>query len=121
MRSGKGKAEELFKDAHVIFNGAHTLMGHWNLLGKRFECLSKNKRFLIYATNNFKDKKVKKEEKNWCETALVIYFNGKKLEKLVDVCENKTGCLEITKWPEDLKQESPVRGLLLKTTGAYFN
>jgi hypothetical protein len=41
----------LFEHAHLICNGAHTQMGNWGKLDRRFEYLSRDGRCALYATN----------------------------------------------------------------------
>jgi hypothetical protein len=45
-------AATLFDGARVVFNGAHTNMGNWAKLNRRFEWLSRGPRLALYATNN---------------------------------------------------------------------
>lgn len=42
----------IFDHVSVVFNGAHTNMGNWNKLKKRFEYLSREGRITIFLTNN---------------------------------------------------------------------
>lgn len=42
---------ELFEHAHIVCNGAHTVMGNWGKLERRFEYLSRRGRCALYATN----------------------------------------------------------------------
>lgn len=42
----------LFEHVSVTFNGAHSNMGNWNKLNRRFEYLSRGGRLALYATNN---------------------------------------------------------------------
>lgn len=62
----------------VLLNPAHTTMGQWNLLNKRFEKLSENNKTVIFTTNKGKNncKGNIEEIKSW-STALRVYKDGK--------------------------------------------
>ncbi len=57
----------IFDHVPVVFNGAHTNMGNWNKLKKRFEYLSRDRRIAIFLTNNSRS--------SWRGSARV-YFDG---------------------------------------------
>jgi hypothetical protein len=57
----------IFDHVPVVFNGAHTNMGNWNKLKKRFEYLSRDGRIAIFLTNNSRS--------SWRGSARV-YFDG---------------------------------------------
>ena len=61
-------AANLFQGVRVLFNGAHTSMGEWGKIERRFEFLSSEKRWLLYATNN--------KKKNWGSSAVRVYYDG---------------------------------------------
>lgn len=42
---------DLFEHAEIVCNGAHTVMGNWGKLDRRFEYLSRGNRVALYATN----------------------------------------------------------------------
>ncbi len=54
----------------VLVNPAHTSMGQWNLLHKRFAYLSQAGRSLLYCTNN--------SHSSW-QTSLCVYQDSKKI------------------------------------------
>lgn len=56
----------------VVFNGAHSNMGNWGKLDKRFEFLSQGGRLSLYATNNGADRP------SW-RSALRAWHDGRKL------------------------------------------
>jgi len=60
---------------NIIVNRCHTIMGHWNYLGKKLINLSKNS-LAIYLTNNNKNKQS-------ISTDLRIYMNEQTIEKKV--------------------------------------
>lgn len=62
----------LFTDAAIIHNGAHTIMGNWSKLNARFEWLSKEGRLVTYATNN------DKPQSPW-RRAVRVYFDGQRI------------------------------------------
>jgi hypothetical protein len=66
-----GPFSNLFPGIRLIFNGAHTKMGEWGKLERRFEFLSANKRWFFYATNN--------DQKTWGSSTLRIYYDGCKI------------------------------------------
>ena len=57
----------IFDHVPVVFNGAHSNMGNWNKLKKRFEYLSRDRRLAIFLTNNSRS--------SWRASARV-YFDG---------------------------------------------
>ena len=65
------KTFDLFRGVPVIFNGAHTTMGEWGKLQRRFEFLSKGKRWAFYATNSNK--------KTWGRSTLQAYYDGRRI------------------------------------------
>ncbi len=56
----------------VVFNGAHTNMGNWGKLNRRFQFLSKRARLCLYATNNGAD------VASW-RSSLGAWYDGKKV------------------------------------------
>lgn len=58
----------LFGDLRLVFNGAHTKMGNWGKLERRFEFLSSGERWALYATNN--------STEDWGASTLRAYYNG---------------------------------------------
>lgn len=52
VRVRHGASTTLFEGARIVFNGAHTNMGNWGKLNRRFEWLSAGPRLALYATNN---------------------------------------------------------------------
>jgi len=54
----------------VLVNPAHTSMGQWNLLHKRFAYFSRSERTLLYCTNN--------THRSW-RTGLCVYRDGKEV------------------------------------------
>jgi hypothetical protein len=65
-----GLAESLFDHVPVILNGAHTVMGNWGKLERRFEFLSRGGRFVFYVTNN--------DSSAWGR-CVRVYHNGARL------------------------------------------
>ncbi len=65
-----GLAKQLFGHVQIVFNGAHTVMGNWGKLERRFEFLSGRSRIALYATNNTKS--------SW-GSSVRIYQGGKKI------------------------------------------
>lgn len=63
---------DVFDHVRCVVNGAHTTMGNWGKLERRFEYLSRNERFCFYLTN--------RSDNTW-KTALRVYYNS---ERLVD-------------------------------------
>jgi hypothetical protein len=61
----------LFPHLRLIFNGAHTKMGNWGKLERRFEFLSSGKRWALYATNNGKGE--------WGASTLRAYYDGSRI------------------------------------------
>jgi len=59
----------LFPHLKVVFNGAHTPMGNWGKLERRFEYLSRDNRWVFYATNT--------ERTSWGRSVLRAYYNGR--------------------------------------------
>lgn len=69
----------------VLANPAHTLMGHWNYLGKKLERLSKRS-MALYAANNDK-------EHSGISTDVRIYKRGKHVSKsFLNRNQNITWC-----------------------------
>jgi hypothetical protein len=66
----------LFEHAQVVCNGAHTIMGNWGKLERRFEYLSRGRRLVLYATNNNK--------KSW-RSAVRMYLDGRRVADGVGV------------------------------------
>lgn len=64
-------ALNVFERLRLIFNGAHTKMGNWGKLERRFEFLSAGKRWALYATNN--------DRKEWGASTLRAYYNGSRI------------------------------------------
>jgi hypothetical protein len=62
---------DLFGHVRVVFNGAHTRMGNWGKLERRFEYLSREKRWAFYATNI--------NGETWGASAVRAYYDGKKI------------------------------------------
>jgi hypothetical protein len=65
-----GVATTLFDGARVVFNGAHTNMGNWAKLNRRFEWLSRGPRLAMYTTNN--------SARGWT-SALGAWWGGERL------------------------------------------
>ena len=63
---------EVFPGVPIVFNGAHTNMGNWGKLDKRFEFLSRGGRLSLYATNNGA------ERTSW-RSALRAWHDGRKV------------------------------------------
>lgn len=61
---------DIFEGVKCVVNGAHTTMGNWGKLERRFEYLSRDERFMFYLTNR---------SNNTWKTALRIYFNGQRI------------------------------------------
>lgn len=59
-------------DAGIVINPAHTLMGHWNHLGKKLERLSRGS-LAVYVTNNTADHHLISDVR--------IYKDGKSMER----------------------------------------
>lgn len=59
---------QLFAHLRLVFNGAHTKMGEWSKLDRRFRFLSSGKRWALYATNN--------DKTAWGTSTLRAYYNG---------------------------------------------
>jgi hypothetical protein len=66
-----GIAPNLFRDVRLIFNGAHSKMGEWGKLDRRFEFLSAEKRWFFFAANNV--------GRTWGSSTLRVYYNGQKV------------------------------------------
>jgi hypothetical protein len=80
-------ASKLFRGVRLIFNGAHDKMGEWGKLERRFEFLSKRKRWLFYATNN--------RGKNWGKSTLRIYYDGCKIATSIGPDSNGAAAAEV--------------------------
>ena len=61
---------DVFENVRCVVNGAHTTMGNWGKLERRFEYLSRDHRFAFYLTN--------RSDRTW-KTSLRIYYNGERL------------------------------------------
>ena len=59
-------------DHDIVINPAHTLMGHWNHLGKKLERLSRGS-ISVYVTNNIKDRHLTSDVR--------IYKDGKLMKR----------------------------------------
>jgi hypothetical protein len=70
----------------VILNGAHTPMGNWGKMEKRFEWLSRSGRWAFFATN---------VDRPWGRGELRAYFDGK-LVASGDSCARQPRGAEIT-------------------------
>ena len=71
----------LFPHLKVVFNGAHTPMGNWGKLERRFEYLSRDRRWVFYATNT--------DRTSWGRRVLRAYYNGRLIadsEAVKDIC-----------------------------------
>jgi hypothetical protein len=66
----------------VVFNGAHTVMGNWGKLERRFQFLSSAGRFVFYATNN--------DRWSW-KSCVRAYYNGARLADGNAVCPPPEG------------------------------
>lgn len=66
---------------HMIFNGAHTIMGNWGKLDYRFKQLSEIYGLYLYSTNN--------TSSSWGKSALRIYSKGKLIADSSSVYKNK--------------------------------
>jgi hypothetical protein len=67
----------LFRHLRLIFNGAHTKMGEFGKLKRRFEFLSSGRRWALYATNNKRANSEKEQE--WGVSTLQAYYNGSRI------------------------------------------
>jgi hypothetical protein len=65
-----GLADSLLDHVPVILNGAHTRMGNWGKLERRFEFLSRGARLVFYVTN--------KDRGSW-QSCVRVYFDGRRL------------------------------------------
>lgn len=59
----------LFEHVRVVFNGAHTNMGNWGKLDRRFRYLSRERRWAFYATNCGNEA--------WGRSTVRGYYNGR--------------------------------------------
>ncbi|GDX78551.1 hypothetical protein LBMAG42_03620 [Deltaproteobacteria bacterium] len=64
----------LFDHVAVVLNGAHTRMGNWGKLTKRFEYLSRGRRLALFITNNLA-RAAGQPGTSW-RGAVRAYFNG---------------------------------------------
>jgi hypothetical protein len=62
--------KDLFGHAEIVCNGAHTVMGNWGKLDRRFEYLSRQCRVALYATNC--------DGASW-RSACRVYFDGRRI------------------------------------------
>lgn len=77
----------LFGHVPIIFNGAHTTMGNWGKLEKRFQHLSTKKRLCFYATNC--------ENEGWGRSSLRAYYNGKLIADSQRVLSGGPGAIRL--------------------------
>lgn len=70
------------RDFYILVNPCHTIMGHWNYLGKKLANLSNNERIVIYVTNN---------DKNYLKAIsdVRIYTNGNEIREFKDRTGNR--------------------------------
>lgn len=61
----------VFDHVRIVFNGAHTTMGNWGKLNRRFEYLSRDKRWAFYATNCNRN--------TWGTSTVRVYYDGQRL------------------------------------------
>lgn len=63
-------------DHDTVINPAHTLMGHWNHLGKKLERLSRNS-ITVYVTNNIKNRHLTSDVRIYKDGELMKRHRGK--------------------------------------------
>jgi hypothetical protein len=78
----------IFEGTHIVCNGAHTLMGNWGKLDRRFEFLSEGGGVALYATNA--------DGRSWAR-ACRLYVDGRRIATGVDA----SGEVEIVTDVED--------------------
>jgi len=61
----------LLPGTDIVLNGAHTIMGNWDKINKRFAWISQHHRLLAYTTNNT-------NKRAW-GTALRVFYNGQRV------------------------------------------
>lgn len=83
---------DIFDDVRVVLNGSHTVMGNWGKLERRFEYLSRDKRFMFYTTNN---------TKSWWTTSLRVYYDGQRLADGKGVWKDDLYPIKMVKDPQD--------------------
>ena len=84
--------EDIFDDVRVVLNGAHSVMGNWGKLERRFEYLSRDKRFMFYTTNN---------TKSWWTTSLRVYYDGQRLADGKGVWKDDLYPIKMVEDPQD--------------------
>lgn len=61
----------LLPGSDIVLNGAHTIMGNWDKLNKRFAWISRDPRLLVYTTNN--------TNKHAWGTAIRVFYDGRRV------------------------------------------
>lgn len=82
-----GRTAPILDGADVVFNGAHTLMGNWAKLNKRFEYLSVG-RVALYATNN--------SAGSWC-SAVRAYVDGRIVANGAEIINPRGGAVVLVR------------------------
>ena len=67
-------------------------MGNWGKLERRFEYLSRDKRFMFYTTNN---------TKSWWTTSLRVYYDGQRLADGKGVWKDDLYPIKMVEDPQD--------------------
>lgn len=99
----------LFDHVRVVHNGAHTNMGNWNKLNRRFEYLSRDRRIAVFATNN--------DAASW-GAAVRIYFDGALLAEGNGDCRDVPD-LEVEVVEDDTRDR--YRGIVVRAPWRTFH